>query len=425
MYGAILGDIIGSPYERHPAYTKDFPLFRKRSHFTDDTVMTIAVAETLLHNNGIDFLKNAGMDILDVAATDLVESMQKWGRKYPHAGYGGKFREWLYQENPRPYNSYGNGSAMRVSPVGWIHDREDWTKGLAWWTARVTHNHEEGIKGAQSVAVAICMARLGKSKEEIKDYIESSFDYDLSRTIDEIRENYHFEVSCQKSVPESIIAFLEADDFESTIKNAIWLGGDADTQAAIAGSIAEAFYGIPENLIDECRNRLPEDMLEVLDRFYEAIGGVKIAVQTGMNEEFRENVMYIHTSAGGAMGDAGAFDILDITGDFCQNGEYGQINFKLLPSVGKRNKNGFTYFYMGCGHDLYVNDKVLKAFCKEHHIDNKRQLEIDYYKWYDSAMKTIAEYKYTIRPDRLDRFMWHEGDLKVLTPIKKRLTKED
>lgn len=277
MYGAILGDIIGSPYEGEEAYTKDFPLFRKRSHFTDDTVMTIAVAETFLNaNGGLKTLRRTGLDIFDVVPTVLIESMQKWGRKYPHAGYGGKFKEWLYQENPRPYNSYGNGSAMRVSPVGWVHNRVNWTEALARWTASVTHNHEEGIKGAQSVAVAICMARMGNSKKEIKDYIENHFGYDLSRTIEEIKPEYYFEVSCQKSVPESIIAFLESEDFESAVRNAIWLGGDADTQAAIAGSIAEAFYGIPEDLIAECRDRLPDDMLEVLDKFYESIGGVKI-----------------------------------------------------------------------------------------------------------------------------------------------------
>ena len=282
MYGAILGDIIGSPYEWHPAYTKDFPLFRRRSHFTDDTVMTIAVAEALLkvsslkEEEGLELLKRAGMDILDIDPIYLIESMQKWGQKYPRAGYGGKFSDWLVQENPKPYNSYGNGSAMRVSPAGWVHDRVGWTEAVAQWTAEVTHNHPEGIKGAQSVAAAICMARLGKSKEEIKEYIESSFDYDLSRTIDEIKPNYQFEVSCQKSVPESIIAFLESTDFESAVRNAIWLGGDADTQAAIAGSIAEAFYGIPEDLITECRDRLPDEMIEVLDKFYDSIGGVKI-----------------------------------------------------------------------------------------------------------------------------------------------------
>ena len=171
---------------------------------------------------------------------------------------------------------------MRVSPVGWMYKAgymeilEDIRKA-AKFTASVSHNSGEGIKGAESVAAAIYLARTGKSKAEIKDYIENEFRYDLSRTIEEIKENYHFEVSCQKSVPESIIAFLESEDFESAVRNAIWLGGDADTQAAIAGSIAEAFYGIPEDLITECRNRLPNDMLDVLDKFYESIGGVKIA----------------------------------------------------------------------------------------------------------------------------------------------------
>ena len=274
MYGAILGDIIGSPYESDPAYTKDFPLFRKSSRFTDDTVMTIAVADAMLA------LRNYIFDY-DNSTPSFTSILQHWGRKYPKAGYGGGFKEWLKSENPRPYGSNGNGSAMRVSPVGWLHkdgyiDTIEDIRKAARFTASVTHNSEEGIKGAESVAAAIYLARTGKSKEEIKDYIEKEFNYNLLRTIEEIKPEYYFEVSCQKSVPESIIAFLESTDFESAVRNAIWLGGDADTQAAIAGSIAEAFYGIPEDLITECRDRLPDEMLEVLDRFYETIGGVKI-----------------------------------------------------------------------------------------------------------------------------------------------------
>ena len=362
MYGAILGDIIGSPYEREPAYTKNFPLFRKRSCFTDDTVMTIAVAEALLSVG-----KDAEEDEIKNATVQL---MRTWGNRTNNAGYGHAFRRWRKSENPQPYKSYGNGSAMRVSAVGWLYDDIYRTREVARWTAEVTHNHSEGIKGAESVAAAIYLARNGKSKAEIKDYVENEFSYDLSRTIEEIRPNYQFEVSCQKSVPESIIAFLESENFEEAIRNAIWLGGDADTQAAIAGSIAEAFYGIPDNLIAECRKRLHGDMIKVLDKFYEVIKDVsKVTIPNKLSDYFVDNVMFIHTSAGGAMGNAGEFEILDINGEFCQEDEYGHIDFKDLPKLGKRNKNGFTYFYMGCGHDLYVNDKVLEIFCDKHNIN--------------------------------------------------------
>ena len=274
MYGAILGDIIGSPYEGDPAYTKNFPLFRKRSHFTDDTVMTIAVADAMMK------LRDYIFDY-DNSSPHFISILQHWGRKYPNVGYGGGFKKWLKSEEPKPYRSNGNGSAMRVSSVGWLYkagyiDSIEQIRKAARFTARVTHNSEEGIKGAESVAAAIYLARNGKSKTEIKNYIESEFSYDLSRTIEEIRVNYQFEVSCQKSVPEAIIAFLESEDFESAVRNAIWLGGDADTQAAIAGSIAEAFYGIPEDFITECRKRLTNEMLEVVDNFYEAIGGAEI-----------------------------------------------------------------------------------------------------------------------------------------------------
>ena len=287
MYGAILGDIIGSPYERDSAYTKDFPLFRKSSRFTDDTVMTIAVADAMLK------LRDYVFDY-DNSIPHFTSILQHWGRKYPKAGYGDGFKKWLKSENPRPYGSNGNGSAMRVSPVGWLYkagyiDSIEDIRKAARFTARVTHNSEEGKKGAESVAAAIYLAKTGKSKEKIKDYIEKEFDYNLSRTVDEIRPKYQFEVSCQKSVPESIIAFLESTDFESAVRNAIWLGGDADTQAAIAGSIAEAFYGIPEDLIAECRDRLPEEMLEVLDEFYESIGGVKIDNTSKRKEESLES----------------------------------------------------------------------------------------------------------------------------------------
>lgn len=259
MYGALLGDMIGAPYEFDRGdKTKDFPLFCKYSHFTDDSVITIAVAEALL-----DFRFREDEDI----KAGLVESMRKWGKKYPDAGYGRKFYHWLRARHPEPYGSYGNGSAMRVSSVGWLFDTLAETRHMARLTAEVTHNHPEGIKGAEATASAIFLARTGHSKDEIRDYIVREFDYDLSRTCDQIRPGYYHNESCQKTVPEAITAFLEGTDFEDVIRTAVSLGGDCDTLTCIAGSIAEAFYGVPAILTAECRSRLPEDMLYILGRF--------------------------------------------------------------------------------------------------------------------------------------------------------------
>ena len=197
--------------------------------------------------------------------------MKNWGERYPHAGYGIRFSRWLRDRFPEPYNSFGNGSAMRVSPVGWLFEDLDKTLAMAELSAEVTHNHPEGIKGAQATAAAIYLARTGSTKAEIKAYIEENFQYDLSRTCDEIRPGYHHVESCQKTVPEAITAFLEGENFEDVIRTAVSLGGDCDTLTAIAGSIAEAFYGVPEELKAICRSRLTSDILEVVDRFYEAI----------------------------------------------------------------------------------------------------------------------------------------------------------
>lgn len=264
MYGAILGDMIGAPYEFDRGNkTKDFPLFSRGSQFTDDSVMTIAVAEALL---GLD--KDASDDMVH---HEVSKSMRIWGRKYPDAGYGGRFRNWLFDHwKPHPYGSYGNGSAMRVSSVGWLYGSLEETRRYAKLTAEVTHNHPEGIKGAEATASAIFMARTGASKDEIKDYIIKEFGYDLSRTCDEIRPTYHHVESCQETVPEAITAFLEGTSFEDVIRTAVSLGGDCDTLTCIAGSIAEAFYGVPDIDKLECRGRLPEEMLAVLDRFEEA-----------------------------------------------------------------------------------------------------------------------------------------------------------
>ena len=260
MYGAILGDIIGSPYEFDMgSNTKNFPLFSDNSTFTDDTVMTIAIADAFLD-------ETLPMDE-KIIRQRLIESMQHYGKLYPRAGYGSMFRRWLRSNNPRPYGSYGNGSAMRVASVAWLFNDFGLMQLMARLSAEVTHNHPEGIKGAEATATAIFLARTGHTKAEIKSYIENKFGYDLSRTCDQIRPNYHHVESCQETVPEAIIAFLEGKSFEDVIRTAVSLGGDCDTLTCIAGAIAEGFFGVPEELKQECRNRLPEQLLNVLLQF--------------------------------------------------------------------------------------------------------------------------------------------------------------
>lgn len=269
MYGAILGDIIGSPYEFDRGNkSKDFPLFSQESRITDDTAMTIAVAEALL-------AAREGCFIDDEGATEALVGacMRKWGNRYPDLGYGGRFSWWLTAKQPQPYGSYGNGSAMRVSAAGWLLPSLEETEEVAAWTAKVTHNHPEGVKGAVATAAVIYLARHGRSKEEIKKYVEQRFAYDLSRSCDEIRPTYRHVESCQQTVPEAVTAFLEGGDYTDVIRTAVSLGGDTDTLAAIAGAMAEAYYGVPEELQEECRRRLPGDMLEVLDRFTKQVAG--------------------------------------------------------------------------------------------------------------------------------------------------------
>ncbi len=260
MIGALLGDMIGAPYEfERGGKTKMFPLFCPVSGFTDDSVMTIAVAEALLNSMGQDD---------DAIKAELVQSMQYWGRRYPHAGYGGRFRHWVHARNPKPYGSYGNGSAMRVSAAGWLFDDLETKRHMAGITAEVSHNHPEGIKGAASTAAAIYLARTGSSKAEIRDYIIREFGYDLTHTCDELRKTNRHDESCQVTMPLVFAAFLESTDFE----DAVSLGGDTATIACITGSIAEAFYGVPEMIAAEGRKRLPADLREVLERFETVTG---------------------------------------------------------------------------------------------------------------------------------------------------------
>ena len=250
IIGAISGDIIGSIYEWNNVKTIDFTLFNKKSTYTDDSVLTIATMFAIM--NGVSY----------------EEAYQNFGRKYPNRGYGGNFQSWIYLKHPKPYNSWGNGSAMRVSPIGWSGNSIEEVLLEAKKSAEVTHNHPEGIKGAQSIAVSIYLAKIGKTKGEIREYITEIFKYNLDRKIEEIRPEYRFDVSCQGSVPEAIIAFLESTDYENAIRLAISLGGDSDTIACITGGIAEAYYrGIPENISKNVLNILPKEFIKIIEKF--------------------------------------------------------------------------------------------------------------------------------------------------------------
>lgn len=249
MLGAIIGDIIGSPYEYRSGKTKHFPLFTASCAPTDDSLMTMAVGLACV---------SADVEEEEEFKRTLAATMREVGRQYPDAGYGATFYNWLMSDTMGPYGSYGNGSAMRVSPVAYAATSLSEAERLAKWSAEVTHDHPEGVKGAQAVAAAIYLARVGKEKEEIRRYIEEKY-YPLDFTLDEIRPSYCFNVSCQGSVPQAIVSFLESDGFEDAIRNAVSLGGDGDTIAAIAGSIAEAYYGIPEGLQEQAMEYLDDE----------------------------------------------------------------------------------------------------------------------------------------------------------------------
>lgn len=256
MFGAICGDIIGSIYESKNIKSKNFELFTDKNRFTDDSVMTCAIALACSiykeDKNIENFEKNC------------ILCMKNLGLKYINAGYGGKFIYWILSKNPKPYNSYGNGSAMRVSPVAWIANSLEEAEILAEKSARVSHNHPFGIIGAKAVASSIWLLLNGTSKEELKEYIQNKY-YNLDFTLSEIRDKYVFDVSCQGSVPQAIVSFLEANSFEDCIRNAISIGGDSDTIAAIAGSLAEAYYGVPDNIKDKALTYLDNDLLKCVE----------------------------------------------------------------------------------------------------------------------------------------------------------------
>ena len=258
MIGAIIGDIVGSRFEWHNIKTKEFELFHRRCRPTDDSVMTLAVAQAILDSEG------------DPASLsqNAVRRMQEIGRRYPGAGYGGRFNRWLYAQDPRPYHSFGNGSAMRVSPCGFAAKTLDEAIAMADAVTEVTHDHPEGMKGAEATAAAIFLARSGKTKEEIREHIVRNY-YPLGFTLDEIRPSYTFDVSCQGSVPQALEAFFESESFEDAIRSAVSIGGDSDTIAAITGGVAEAYYGVPQELRDMALAYLDDTQMEILIAFSE------------------------------------------------------------------------------------------------------------------------------------------------------------
>ncbi len=253
MIGAIAGDIIGSVYEANPVKTKTFPLFNPACRFTDDSVLTIAVAEAILTDG------------------DYRRRVWETGRRYPEAGYGGSFIRWLMSDDPTPYHSWGNGAAMRVSPIGFAFDDIKTVLDEAAFSAAISHDHPEGIKGAQAAAAAVFFARTTGDKARVKKEVEDRFGYDLNRTLEKIRPAYGFDVSCQGSVPEAVICFLESDSYEDAVRNAVSLGGDADTLACICGGIAEAYYGpVPADIAQAVKTHLPPDLWAVIEQFYNA-----------------------------------------------------------------------------------------------------------------------------------------------------------
>ena len=257
MLGAIIGDMVGSPYEFHPwqGAAEAFPLFSPCSRFTDDTVMTVAVARGLMQAYGQE----------QACREAFIDAMHEYGRAYSRAGYGQRFFRWIVTGSREPYNSFGNGSAMRVSPVGWACDSLEETERYAALSASVTHDHPEGIKGAEATTVAIFMARSGHSIKEIRAVIDREY-YPMDFTLDEIRPSYRFNESCQGTVPQALMAFFESTGFEDAIRNAISIGGDSDTLAAITGGVAEAYYGVPAELRDRAMTYLDERLLDILNR---------------------------------------------------------------------------------------------------------------------------------------------------------------
>jgi len=274
LIGAIIGDIAGSRFEFNNHRSKEFELFTDECNVTDDSIMTIAVAKAIMETGkNLKLLSNDSKNnyyYYKLLKSMTIRYMQKIGRKYPHCGYGGMFGQWIFSDNPKPYYSFGNGAAMRISPVGFIAPTEDEARKLSETITAVTHNHKEGIKGAEATVISIYMAKHGASKEEIRQKINEDY-YNLNFTIDEIRDTYEFNETCQETVPQAIVAFLESDSFEDAIRTAISVGGDSDTLAAITGSIAEAYYGVPEDIKEKALTYLDTELRSIYDEWCETI----------------------------------------------------------------------------------------------------------------------------------------------------------
>lgn len=277
MIGAIIGDIVGSRFEFNNHKSKDFELFTDECRVTDDSIMTLAVSKAIMETEKVVKATSKGSDYdSDRTYYSLMEGMaikymQELGRKYPGCGYGGMFEEWIFSHDPQPYNSFGNGAAMRISPVGFIARSEEEVCRLSKAITGVTHDHIEGLKGAEATAIAIYMARSGCTKDEIKSKITRNY-YSLDFTLDEIRDSYEFDVTCQGTVPQGIVAFLEGTSFEDGIRNAISIGGDSDTLGAITGAIAEAYYGVPHDLKEKALTYLDEELLSIFNNWTDFLG---------------------------------------------------------------------------------------------------------------------------------------------------------
>jgi len=272
MIGAIIGDIVGSRFEFNNHKSKEFELFTDECFVTDDSIMTLTVAKAIMETDKhllLEKCKRSQNEVyLDILRENIIFYMQLIGRNYPHCGYGRNFGQWIFNNNPEPYGSYGNGAAMRISPVGIISNSLEEVKLLSKIVTGITHNHKEGIKGAEATSIAVFLARTGHSKEEIRRYIEQHY-YTFNFTLDEIRDTYHFNETCQETVPQAFQAFYESDSFESAIRNAISIGGDSDTLAAITGSIAEAYYDISDSMLNIALSYLDEDLLKIYNEWIE------------------------------------------------------------------------------------------------------------------------------------------------------------
>ena len=398
MLGALAGDIIGSPYEFYNTKSMDFELFTEWTKFTDDSVMTLAVAKWLIED-------------AEHSARHLIRCMQELGRRYPRAGYGGNFDWWLRQENPQPYNSWGNGAGMRVSPVGLYAKTLDDALVLAEISASVSHNHPEGIKGAQAIVASVFLCKDGKSKQEIKEYVEETFGYNLSRTIDDIRPNYYFDVSCQGSVPEAIIAFLEGNSFEEVIRLAISIGGDSDTIGCMAGAIAACRYPIPDDIAKRCDSLLTEDLRDIKDRFCDFIDKRSPYIKKLTRDNYKEctglDIVAFSSAAPGAMGDAGAIEVVTTKGEvyyanpFYEDIEMEQV-FEVCPPLSECRfgvfgggviPEGWQTIYLGFGNNLVLHESISEEFRKEAEKSKIKEVGDLYNKWMDIVKRMLSNRK--------------------------------